>query len=52
MGNLSLRSSETPWKGGEVKLFGRVITGITGWELTKEVEKERSTEPATRRWTS
>ena len=40
MGNLSFRSSETPWKGGEVKLFGRTITGITGWELTKEVEKE------------
>lgn len=37
---LSYRSNETSWKGGEVVLLGHVIKGITGWELSKEVEKE------------
>lgn len=41
MGNLHIRSSEFAWHNADVKLFGRSITGLRGWELHKEVEKEQ-----------
>lgn len=40
MANMHIRSSEYAWQHAQVKLFGRTITGITAWEIKKEVEKE------------
>lgn len=40
MPNLRLRSSEFAWHNADVKVLGRSITGINGWELNKEVERE------------
>ena len=38
--NLNIRSSECAWQHAELKLLGRVIRGLRGFELRKSVEKE------------
>lgn len=38
---MNIRSSEFSWHNANVKLLGRSITGLRGWELKKEVEKEQ-----------
>ena len=40
MPNMNIRSSECAFHNADVKVFGRSITGLRGWELNKEVEKE------------
>ena len=40
MANMHIRSSEYAWQHTTVKILGRTITGITGLEFKKEVEKE------------
>jgi len=40
MANLNIRSSECGWSKCQVVAFGRIIKGITGWELKKSIEKE------------
>ena len=37
---MNIRSSECAWHNCDVKLLGRSITGLRGFEFTKEVEKE------------
>lgn len=37
---MNIRSSECAFHNADVKVFGRSITGLRGWELNKEVEKE------------
>ena len=38
--NTNIRSGECAWHQSEVKMLGRVITGLRGWELKKTVGKE------------
>lgn len=38
--NQNIRSSECAWHHAELKLFGRVIRGLRGFEFKKSVEKE------------
>jgi len=38
--NVHIRSSEYAWQHTELKLLGRVITGLRGWEFRKAAEKE------------
>jgi len=38
--NTNIRSSEYSWTQAELKLLGRVIKGIRGFEFKKTVEKE------------
>lgn len=38
--NVHIKSSEYAWHHTEVKLAGKIITGITAWELKKTTEKE------------
>ena len=40
MPNINIKSSEYAWHQCEVKVLGRVIKGITGFEFKKAVEKE------------
>ena len=40
MANINIRSSECAWHQTEVKILGRTLTGIRGWEVKKTVEKE------------
>src|SRR5574344_1726419 len=40
MANMNIRSKECAWHQSELKILGRVITGIRGWEIKKTVEKE------------
>jgi hypothetical protein len=40
MPNVNIRSSECAWHQSELKLLGRVIKGLRGWEYKKTVEKE------------
>ena len=37
---MNIRSSECAWHNCDVKVLGRSITGLRGFEFTKEVEKE------------
>ena len=41
MPNMNIRSSEFAWHNADLKLLGRSVTGLRGWELNKEVEKEQ-----------
>lgn len=41
MPNINIRSSECAWHNCDVKVFNRSITGLRGFEFTKEVEKEQ-----------
>lgn len=38
--NGNIRSSECAWQHASVTILGRTITGLRGWELKKEAEKE------------
>ena len=38
--NPNIRSSEYAWARAELKILGRVIRGIRGFEFKKTVEKE------------
>ncbi len=38
--NVHIKSSEFAWHHIEVKVLDRILVGITGWELKREVEKE------------
>lgn len=38
--NTHIKSSEYAWHHTEVKIAGKIISGITGWELRKSTEKE------------
>ena len=38
--NTHIRSSECAWHQSELKLLGRTITGLRGWEVKKAVDKE------------
>ncbi len=38
--NANIRSSECAWHQSEVKVFGRVVRGLRGWEVKKTYEKE------------
>lgn len=38
--NVHIKSSEYAWHHTEVKLAGKILTGITAWELKKTTEKE------------
>jgi len=38
--NSNIRSSECAWHHAEIKLLGRVIRGLRGFEFKKAVEKE------------
>lgn len=38
--NLHIKSSEYAWHHTEVKLAGKILTGITAWELKRTTEKE------------
>lgn len=38
--NANIRSSECAWQHASVTILGRTITGLRGWELKKESEKE------------
>lgn len=38
--NANIRSSECAWQHAEVKVLGRVIRGLRGWEYKKTTEKE------------
>ena len=38
--NVNIKSSEYAWHHTQVKLAGRIVTGITGWEMKKTTEKE------------
>jgi hypothetical protein len=40
MANMNIRSKECAWHQSEIMIFGRVLTGIRGWEIKKTVEKE------------
>ena len=40
MANMNIRSSECAWYQSEVKILGRTLSGIRGWEIKKTVEKE------------
>ena len=40
MANMNIKSSECAWHQTEVKVLGRTLTGIRGWEIKKTVEKE------------
>ena len=40
MPNFNIKSSEYAWHHCEVKVFGRVIRGITGFEFKKSTDKE------------
>ena len=40
MPNININSNECAWHQTEVKLLGRTLTGIRGWEIKKTVEKE------------
>lgn len=40
MPNMHIKSSEYAWHHTEVKILGRILDGITGWELKKTTEKE------------
>jgi hypothetical protein len=40
MPNPNIRSSECAWHQSELKLLGRVIKGLRGWEYKKTTEKE------------
>jgi len=40
MPNLNIRSSECAWQDAEVKLLGRTIQGLRGWDYKKTVEKD------------
>ena len=37
---MNIRSSECAWHQSEVKILGRTLSGIRGWEIKKTVEKE------------
>ena len=38
--NVHIKSSEYAWHHTEVKLAGKILTGITAWELKRTTEKE------------
>ncbi|MBR3648254.1 MAG: hypothetical protein IKN59_07705 [Paludibacteraceae bacterium] len=38
--NTHIKSSEYAWHHTEVKIAGKIISGITSWELRKSTEKE------------
>lgn len=40
MANSNIRSSECAWHHSEVKVFGRTVRGLRGWEWKKETEKD------------
>jgi hypothetical protein len=40
MANVNIKSDECAWSKFEVKMLGRVIRGLRGFELKKTVEKE------------
>lgn len=40
MANTNIRSSECAWQHASVTVLGRTITGLRGWEVKKESEKE------------
>lgn len=40
MPNVNVRSSECAWDQAEVKVLGRTIKGLRGWEYKKAKEKE------------
>lgn len=40
MANVNITSSECAWAKFELKILGRVVKGLRGFELKKEVEKE------------
>lgn len=40
MSNPHIRSSECAWQDAEVKLLGRVVKGLRGWEYKKVKENE------------
>lgn len=40
MANMNIRSKECAWHQSELKILGRVITGLRGWEVKKTVEKD------------
>lgn len=40
MANVHIRSSECAWQHAELKILGRTVKGLRGWEFKKSVEKE------------
>jgi hypothetical protein len=38
--NPNIRSSECAWQHGELKILGRIVRGLRGFEFKKAVEKE------------
>ena len=38
--NMNIKSAECSWHQSEMKLFGRVIKGIRGWEIKTTRDKE------------
>lgn len=40
MPNVHIKSSEYAWHHSQLKIAGRIVTGITAWELKKSTEKE------------
>lgn len=40
MPNTSIRSAECAWHQSELKILGRVVKGLRGWEYKKSTEKE------------
>ena len=40
MPNANIRSSECAWHQSELKILGRVVKGLRGWEFKKTTEKE------------
>lgn len=40
MPNGNIRSSECAWHQSELKILGRVVKGLRGWEFKKTTEKE------------
>lgn len=41
MANMNIRSKECAWHQSELKILGRTMTGLRGWEVKKSVEKEQ-----------
>lgn len=40
MANENIRSSECAWQHAQLTILGRTITGLRGWEIKKESEKD------------
>jgi len=40
MGNMHIKSSEYAWHQTEVRLMGRTVVGISGFEFKKSIDKE------------